>query len=406
MSDPDPPKRGLAEGLGPASILAILLLGSALSVYVWRDFERQWDEQVKSVASSFTTRLGASIGEETHRLYAQLRRNGRLWSSTAMRANHGLWKEATSGFLTDNPSVLGIVVTDAGWQLQPPAVDSQRILNEAMPKLRAGQADDDFVSEPLRLDDGTVVIGMQVALSEEGKPRSLFALVDVRRLVEKAIGNREPSYGLRVLAGEAVVFERAPQDLDLYDRVESTAVLLPLERSWTLEARPSYASIATPPRDVARLALICGLVASALIAASLHFGTLAWRRERALRALNADLAAQVGESRRGHDELRRLSAELETRVRDRTAELHETVVELETFNYSASHDLRGPLGAIINFAAILKEDHGDRLGEGVEHLDRIVNSAAPSCGAAGFRCARSSRRWSPRSRPPPAPTAT
>ena len=108
---------------------------------------------------------------------------------------------------------------------------------------------------------------------------------------------------------------------------------------------------------------------------SLHFGTLAWRRERALRGINASLTARVGETLRGQDELRRLSAELEARVAERTAQLAETITELETFNYSASHDLRGPLGAIINFAAILKEDYGDQLGRGVEHLDRIVNSA-------------------------------
>lgn len=375
MSDVNPAKRNLVEGLGPASMMAILLLGSALSVYVWRDLQRQWDGQVDAVASSFTTRLGATIGEQTERLYGQLRRSARFWDGAAIRANQAIWNDATSTFLADNPAVLGVVLTDAGWQLAPPAIESQRLLNEAMPKLRAGQTDDDFVSEPVRLANGAVVMGMQVALADAPKQRSLFALVDVRRLVEGAIGNRAPSYGVQIRSGDDVVFDRAPQGEILPEWRKTQELLLPLGRQWTLETTPSDEAIATPPRHTATIALLGGLLGSGLIAASLHFGTLAWRRERALRTVNADLTEQVGETQRGHDEMRRLSLELEKRVADRTAELHETVVELETFNYSASHDLRGPLGAIINFAAILKEDHGDRLGAGVEHLDRIVNSA-------------------------------
>jgi light-regulated signal transduction histidine kinase (bacteriophytochrome) len=63
-------------------------------------------------------------------------------------------------------------------------------------------------------------------------------------------------------------------------------------------------------------------------------------------------------------------------VAERTNELNETIIELETFNYSVSHDLRGPLGAVINFAAILQEDYGDALDAmGKDYLQRIVGSA-------------------------------
>ena len=63
---------------------------------------------------------------------------------------------------------------------------------------------------------------------------------------------------------------------------------------------------------------------------------------------------------------------------DRTEALEEAVSELEAFNYSVSHDLRSPLGAIQNFAAILAEDYRDRpLGrEGLTLLGRIQRSAS------------------------------
>jgi light-regulated signal transduction histidine kinase (bacteriophytochrome) len=85
-------------------------------------------------------------------------------------------------------------------------------------------------------------------------------------------------------------------------------------------------------------------------------------RARGLAAANLALEAKV-------DELDRLASMLEARMAERTD-------ELEGLTRSFSHDLKSPLGAILNFTAILEVDHRDQWdGDTFEILARIRRSA-------------------------------
>ncbi len=80
--------------------------------------------------------------------------------------------------------------------------------------------------------------------------------------------------------------------------------------------------------------------------------------------------------KKAEEENRRLNAELEDRVKERTAELEFTNQELEAFTYSISHDLQAPVRAIDGFSQALMDRCGEQLSpDGRRYLDYLKVSA-------------------------------
>lgn len=74
--------------------------------------------------------------------------------------------------------------------------------------------------------------------------------------------------------------------------------------------------------------------------------------------------------------LRLLNDSLEQQVGERTDELQQSLRELETFTYSAAHDLRAPIRAIAGLSTVMIEDFAGGLGEqGVKLLKTMEGSA-------------------------------
>jgi signal transduction histidine kinase len=87
---------------------------------------------------------------------------------------------------------------------------------------------------------------------------------------------------------------------------------------------------------------------------------------------NAELQEAIQRSWRAEEEIKALNRHLERRV----AELDDLNRELETFSYTVSHDLRGPLSRISGFSRALLESYRDQLDDqGRLYLNRIEHSA-------------------------------
>jgi len=193
-------------------------------------------------------------------------------------------------------------------------------------------------------------------------PESFVYIVDSKgqiafhtkhRELEKIIDLSATPIAQKLLRGEQGVevgFDTAGQE-------ESIVAYAPVpDYGWgVVVQQPVRSSLGLAARDMLLRQLLAGYVLILLL------GTI-----------TAILALRIASARQRAEDDRRMKADLERRVTERTTELQAVNRELEAFSYSVSHDLRAPLRAIDGFSQALLEDYAERLDEQAkDYLNRV-----------------------------------
>lgn len=79
------------------------------------------------------------------------------------------------------------------------------------------------------------------------------------------------------------------------------------------------------------------------------------------------------EEKNATDTVSEMNKILEQRVEERTAELRDTMRELEAFNYTIAHDLRSPLRFLKSFTHMLEEEATESLSEAGQHYCAMIS---------------------------------
>jgi len=208
-------------------------------------------------------------------------------------------------------------------------------------------------------------------------------------------GSSSGEVSLRAAAGATVTLRLGLHRL----QVGAETLICAVATDITVEKQREIESRRLAELLEARVAERTADLASSRIAA-LNMMEEAVEGRKAVEAANRGLTLEITARQRAEAEIRTLNTELERRVRERTAELHDTnqkltvvnqeltvvnqeltvvnqeltVVknELEAFCYSVSHDLRTPLRAIDGFSRIVQEDNASQLdAASLENLERV-----------------------------------
>ena len=93
-------------------------------------------------------------------------------------------------------------------------------------------------------------------------------------------------------------------------------------------------------------------------------------------ALALDRALRENALREAQQTLSEHAELLETKIAERTAKLHETIVQLESFSYTIAHDLRAPIRSLKGFSEILLNDYSKDMPETAqEMLARLLRAS-------------------------------
>ena len=95
---------------------------------------------------------------------------------------------------------------------------------------------------------------------------------------------------------------------------------------------------------------------------------------------NIAVVQDITERKHVEEDIRKLNADLDLRVQERTSQLEAANRELDAFSYSVSHDLKSPLQHITGYAELLNKRASESLDEKNKHYLKVITDSTIRMG--------------------------
>lgn len=93
-------------------------------------------------------------------------------------------------------------------------------------------------------------------------------------------------------------------------------------------------------------------------------------------SISLDRSRRARELTEAQARLSQHAGELEQKITERTAKLHETITQLESFSYTVAHDLRAPIRSLTGYTEVLLTDYRDALPEDGQRVVQRLHRAS------------------------------
>ncbi|HVP29759.1 MAG TPA: ATP-binding protein [Myxococcota bacterium] len=386
--------------------IALSLCLALVCIVGWREIRDQRRQVLLSATQAAARACANALESSTWRQVVTLRQLATSWAHYRPEDERE-WKLAAGSLMTQLPAVRRIEwLGAAGWSMgdgSPARLDPSFDASESAALARVTASREETLVGPVRLGDGSAGFQLLLPVVKAGDtgPRQpvhvLRATIAIEPMLHTTLMGRAPGHHVSLTWDGLVLGSVGPEPAagHAWWAAEYEAVH-PLGVRWQVALRPGAALVESELTPLPDLLLASGLVAALTIGGLVGATRLATRRAHALQVANASLSEVVRRTspEQAVDEAARST--LECQVIDRAAELREAVAELETFNLSVSHDLRSPIGAIVNFTSVLRQAYGARLDDaGLGYLRRIESAATRAIARMDALLAFSSIRRRP-----------
>ena len=333
------------------------LAAALFSVLVSQALAMREREQFSLLVETSARRVRAEIRAELDGRMHALSILAREWQDR-MLPRRGEWESDVRLVLSQSPGLQSIAWLDASgdhsWAYPPdaeqPAIDLAQLRGQGIQRRSV-------IVGPVMPRDGKPRLRILAPLVENGKATGwLAATYDGRELFREILAAVDKTFAVEITAGGVDLY-RAPKAQGVAPRpISHTELTLPGDLTIQIGVEPS-AEISAATRSRLPLAILGGGVAlSVLMTIALFLRNVASDRAGALEL-------EVAGHERAEAEVRRLNAELEERVQQRTAQLERTNGDLQRFASFLSHELRQPLGTQMIWIELLESQAGDALGD-------------------------------------------